>query len=267
MSHCYQRAPLASLLAAGVLLGGCFSSEQGEAIKRDVEQLKKEISSRTGKADQERKQLQKVMEQATALLTRNSADVGAQVERLQTQNSKLFGQIEESNKAINDLNTKLAQIQAKVEVNAEKSEANTSTPPPQTLNKDDLYGQAKRKMAAGDHVVARKLLRQFIGRFPGDSRAPVAQRMVGDSYYLQQKFAAAVIEYRKILQKYKSSSAVGDALYKIGMSFYQLKYCSDARSFLTQFTRRFRRHRQASNAKKLIKLIYRYRRNRQFCRS
>ena len=35
-----------------------------------------------------------------------------------------------------------------------------------------------------------------------------------------------MIEYRKILEKYKNSSAVSDALYKIGMSFYQLKYCT-----------------------------------------
>ena len=86
---------LAPHFAVVLLLPSCFSSSDGEALQRDVAVLKNQVSNEIGKAETKRKQLQKVMEQATALLTRNSADVGAQVERIQNQNNKLNGQIEE----------------------------------------------------------------------------------------------------------------------------------------------------------------------------
>jgi len=60
-------------------LSACLSSDEGEALKRDVEQLKKQLHKESGRAENSRQELQKVMEQATALLTRNNADVGAQV--------------------------------------------------------------------------------------------------------------------------------------------------------------------------------------------
>ena len=255
-------AILVALLAT--LVSGCFSSEEGEALKRDVEELKKRLSSRVEEGEKARKRLQKVMEQATALLTRNSADVGAQVERIQQQYAKLTGQLEELQKQVHDANQKFAQLQAKVEVNTEKTDAQNQTQAPATPQ--ELLKQAQAKRDANDHVSSRRLLRQFIGRFPTDAKAAQVQRMLGDSYFIEQKFPEAVVEYRKVLTKYKRNrSAVALALYKIGMSFYELKWCTDAKSFLQQFVRKHRRHGKASSAKKVLKLIRRYRRNRQFC--
>jgi TolA-binding protein len=264
-----QRAANLSVVLLGlaiVAIGGCFSSDEGEALQRDVAELKKKLAAESGNAEQARQELQKVLEQATALLTRNSADVGAQVERIQTATAKLQGQIEELNKSIEDLKQKLNQLQAKVDVNTEATQAagNTQAVMP---DKDTLYASGRQKTAAGEHVEGRKLLRQFLNSFGGDPRAATAQRLLGDSYYAEQKFAPAIVEYRKVLEQHKTNGReVAEALYKVGMSFYQLKFCGDAKDFLQQFTSRFRRHKQATAARRVLKLIRRYRNNRQFCR-
>jgi TolA-binding protein len=122
------------------------------------------------------------MEQATVLLTRNSADVGAQVDRLQ------------------------AKVDVKLEKLSGESPQNKEAPVPD--NKDELFQQASTKLAAGDHQEARRLLRAFISRFASDPRMDRAQLMLGDSYFSEQKFAPAIVEYKKIVEQYGQSAIV-----------------------------------------------------------
>lgn len=246
----------AALLALGA---GCVSSEEGDALKRDITELKRQLAQNTGQAESERKKLQRVMEKATALLTRNSADVGAQVERIQTQNARLVGQIEELKQALGMMTQQLSQLKASLDVKRETTTQQNNS----ALNREELYQLGKQKVERGEHVAGRKLLRQFLTDSPRDKRAPLAQRLLGDSYYQEQKYTHAIVEYKKLL----SGADAAEARYRIGLSFYQLKYCGDAKTFLADFVKNNRRHPHLSNAKKILRLIKRYRRNRSFCQS
>lgn len=262
--------PIAALLGVVLLgLGGCWTSRsEGEALRRDVDSLKREISSDMRKAEQERVKLQRIMEQATALLTRNSADVGVQVERLQAKVDKLSGDMDERQRKLTDLAQKLSEYQAKTDVKLEglSSDSAQNKNPPISNDKDELFRNASAKLTAGDHQEARRLLRHFITRFSTDSRMDRAQLMLGDSYYAEQKFAPAIVEYKKIIEQYQQSTVVPDALAKIGMSFYQLKFCADAQLFFSQLLKKHKKHPQAATATKILKLIKRYKNNREFCR-
>ena len=258
------------LLAGGVGLwgSGCWTSQsEGEALRRDVDLLKRELSSDIEKANQERVKLQKVIEQATALLTRNNADVGAQVERVQAKMDKVIGEMEERQRKVDDLIQRFTDFQAKVDVKLEglSSESAQNKNPPVPDDKGELFQLASSKLSSGDHQEARRLLRHFISRYSNDPRMDKAQLMLGDSYYAEQKFAPAIVEYKKIIEQYKQSPSVPDALAKIGMSFYQLKFCSDAQLFFSQLTKRYKHHPQAATASKVLSLIRRYKNNRSFC--
>jgi TolA-binding protein len=261
-----------TLLALALSLAGstgCFTSKsEGEDLRRDVEKLKQELHANMDRANQERIKLQKIMEQATALLTRNSADVGAQVDRLQAKVDALSGQNEERQKKLDDLAQKFGDFQAKVDVKLEKlsGESSQNKEAPVPGNKDELFQQASAKLAAGDHQEARRLLRAFISRFPSDPRGDRAQLVLGDSYYSEQKFAPAIVEYKKIVEQFRQSATVPDALAKIGMAFYQLKFCADAQLFFSQLLKLHKNHPQAKTAQKVLKLIQRYRRDRNVCR-
>lgn len=261
----------ATISTLGLLLAlgsaGCMTTGEGEALRKEVASLKKSLSKTQLRADKELQKLQKVMEQATALLTRNNADVGAQVDRLQQNVAKLTGGAEENAKTVQELSKRFADFQAKVDVKLENlsSGAPQKKQAPVPEDKDKLFTLAQGRINAGKHQEGRRLLRHFLVRFEKDSRVPDAWLQLGNSYYAQGKFANAIQEYRKVIEKYKRSKAVPEALYKIGMSFYQLKYCSDARVFFSELTRKHRRHRAAKSAYKTLKLIRRYRRNRRFC--
>jgi TolA-binding protein len=262
--------PIAALFGVALLgLGGCWTSRsEGEVLRRDVDSLKRQISADMRKAEQERVKLQRIMEQATGLLTRNNADVGVQVERLQAKVDKLSGDLDERQRKMNELAQKFADYQAKIDVKIEglSGESAQNKNPPVPNDKEELFRNASAKLAAGDHQEARRLLRHFITRFPTDSRMDKAQLMLGDSYYAEQKFAPAIVEYKKIIEQYQQSTVVPDALAKIGMSFYQLKFCADSQLFFSQLLKKHKKHPQAATATKILQLIKRYKSNRQFCR-
>jgi TolA-binding protein len=252
-----------------LLVTSCFyMKSEGDAVKREVDELKQKLSGDLAKAETERVKLQKIMEQATALLTRNSADVGAQVERIQSKVDKLSGQMDLVEATVRELQQRTAEFQAKVDVKLEglQTGGGTAKAPPVPENKDELFQQAQNKISAGDHQEGRRLLRHFIERNPSDTRIDRAQLVLGDSYFSEQKFAQAIVEYKKIVEQFKQSSIVPDALYKIGMAFYQLKFCTDADLFLSQLIKRHKTHAQASRAEKVLQLIKRYKRDPKFCR-
>jgi len=259
---------LTSLVAVVCLSGsGCWTSKtEGEALRRDVDKLKAELSKTAERSKQERVKLQEVMEQATALLTRNSADVGAQVERIQAKQAKLSGQLEEATRTLDELKTGFNVVKGKVEVKQDSASARAQNTPATPTDKDELFKLAEHKVKVGRHKEGRRLLKQFLDNFPQDQRAAQAQLIYGNSFFAQQKFAPAIIKYKGILEKHESSQAHPEALFKIGMAFYQLKYCSDADLWLKQFLAKYKRHSQAPRAKKVRNLIKRYRRNRDFCR-
>jgi TolA-binding protein len=252
-----------------VLLGaaapGCFTTkDEGDALRREINELKQQAAQDR----RQREKLKQVIEQATALLTRNSADAGVQVERLQAKVAQLTGMVEERQKKLDDLAQRLAEFQAKVDVKLEglANQSAQNQNPPTPTDKDELFQQASAKLSAGDQQEARRLLRHFIDRFPKDPRIDKAQLMLGDSYYAEQKFAPAIVEYKKIIEQYRQSAVVPDALAKIGMAFYQLKFCSDAELFFSQLLKKHKKHPQAANASRVLNLIRRYRKNREVCR-
>lgn len=259
--------PTVALIAVltGALGTGCWTSqEQGDALRRDIDKLNKHLHADVQHSTEERKKLQKVMEQATALLTRSSADVGAQVERLQARIDRLTGQVEEQQQKVDNVDQQLAKLS--VQVDRLASGAPPPDQPPIPTDPNALFRQARAKLASGEHDEARRLLRHFLSSHPKDSRASHAQLMLGDSYFAQQQFAKAIVEYKKILEKNRNSRAYPDALYKTGMGFYQLKFCSDAKVFLTQLVKHHRRHSQVKRAQKVLRLIRAHRHNRAVCR-
>ena len=257
------------LLLAVALVGACgYPKPDGEALRKEVNALKQELATNRESAKKERAKLQKVMEQVTSLLTRNNADVGAQVDRMSAKLAKITGQMETAVDKVNKFQTKFDAFKATVDVKLEglsgRTAGNKNAPVP--TDKDQLFKLAQSKFTANDHQEARRLVRHFMERFSKDPRIHKAQLMLGDSYFAEQKFAPAIVEYKKIIEQHKKSASVPDALFKIGMAFYQLKFCSDAALFFRELRKNHNRHPQMKRANKVLKLIKRYRRNRNVCR-
>jgi TolA-binding protein len=271
MRQCSRLSSNRPLFATLLLfaLTGCMSKSDGEALRKDIEALKSQISSLQLQSEKERKKLQEVMEKATRLLTRNSADIGAQVDRLQTKVAKISGTAEEAARKVSELGKKYSDFQAKVDVRLEKIIAGVPEKKQNPVPTDaaQLFKEGRTKIARGRHKEGRRYLGHFVRLFPKDKRAPQAWLWLGHSYFRQGKFANAIQEYAKVIKQYGRSNAVPDALFHAGMAFWELKYCSDARKFLSELLVRHRRHPLCTRAKKVIKLIRKFRKNKRFCAS
>lgn len=248
-----------------VLATGCYASrDETTALRKEVAQVRQQINEDMRRAQEERRKLEELIEKATKLLARNSADIGAQVERMQQKLDRTSGRTDEQQRNIDELRQNQAKLEVKLEglSRSDAQSANAQMPE----DKEQLYSLAISKFNANDFSESRRLLRNFISRFAQDQRLPQAQLYLGDSYFSEQKFAPAIVEYKIILEQYQQSTQVPDALYKIGMAFYQLKYCNDAQLFFGQLLKKHKNYVYATRAEKALLAIKQNRNNYSFCR-
>lgn len=259
------------LLGAVALGAGCMSHQDGAALRRDVDRMRGELQQERDESGRAREQLRQVIERATGLLTRNSADLGAQVEAQQQRLAQLSGAVEQLGRELQALQRGVGEVEARINGRPDGAQGAASGSVAAAAlpeGADALFALASEKLRAGGDVGAgRQLLRQFIARFPSDGRTVGAQLTLGNSLFAEQKYAAAIAEYRKVVEQHAQSPAVPEALYQIGLSFHQLKFCSDAEGFLTELLKRHRSSLFADKANGLLKLIRRYRSDKRICSS
>jgi len=111
------------LLALAALGGaaaapGCVTSGEGEKMQADIASLKSRLDD-IDKRDKEYKEqvvrLRKVLDEATALLTRNSADVGAKAAKAEQDIAALQGRIEEMAHNVDQQNRQTADQENRLE--------------------------------------------------------------------------------------------------------------------------------------------------------
>lgn len=101
------------------------------------------------------------------------------------------------------------------------------------INTDDpnkAFEIAKRKFDRGDYVSAIEDFSIIKILFPGTDVIEKAQFYIAESYFYQKEYLLAEYEYSNFLKDYPSLSPLyPDALYKLGLTFYNLspKYSLD----------------------------------------
>jgi TolA-binding protein len=242
---------------------GCTTSSEGEAMRHDISDLKTRLDA-IDKRDVEYKaqvvRLKKVLDEATALLARNSADLGAKAAKNEADVAALTGRIEELNHTLeqqvrqssddrNRLETRLAALEQTQGKIADKVALNMPD------DKEQLWSQAGQRLGAGQREEGRRFFRTFIQRFPQDPRAPQAYLAIGQSFIQESKYPNAAAEFQKVLDNYASSSEVPEAMWQLASTFTQLKFCSDARALLGDLVKRYPRSPRVPEARSQIKQL------------
>jgi TolA-binding protein len=206
------------------------------------------------------KELQDVLDQATEVLKRGSADVGAQVEQIRDQLNETSGQVAELQHRQDVVDQQITSQQSQLAtMSASASSAQQPKPavdPSQIpADKNAHFAAAYQAYQSADYDKARALWREYITRYPNDAKAGEAQYWIGASYTQQNKPATALGEYRKVISDYAKSSAVNVALYGMGDAFYRLHACTDAKSAVAALIKRKPDSTLGERAKKLQKDI------------
>jgi TolA-binding protein len=249
---------LLALLGSGlVATSSCTTSSEGEAMRHDIADLKGRLDA-IDKRDAEYKdqvvRLHKVLDEATALLTRNSADLGAKAARSEADIAALTGRIEELNHNLDQQLRQSGDDRLRIETRLgalEQTQTKIADKVALTMpdDKEQLWSQAASRLAAGQRDEARRFYRSFISRFPQEPRASQAYLALGQSYTQESKYPNAAAEFQKVLDNYASSPEVPEAMWQLALTFTQLKFCTDARALLTDLVRRYPKSARLGDAK------------------
>jgi TolA-binding protein len=260
--------PLAATLAlASSGLSGCFlwtSADDGATLRTRADTLEARVAeleateasfrSDVETAHSKMAELEDVLARATELLTRNSADTGAQVEALAARIAAQDGLIDELRHELERLHTEYSEMEhdyedrmnklarrAGLDVELDESEIPASA--------DDHFHAGEVAYEAREFSTARALFRAFVTRHGEDARADDAQYFVGQSYLLEDRPATALGELRRVLTSYEDSDRVPYALFAMSEAFWRLHACDEARTSLEAISRAHSRSGVASDAR------------------
>jgi len=270
---------LGGALAATPMLTSCVTTKkEGEAMRTDIAQLKArldEADRREADAKVQMVRLKEVLEEATALLTRNSADVGAKVSKAEQDLAIVNGRIEELDHTLNELHAQAGNDHARLEALAQTQEQLRTTQqkvvekvaPTIPEDKDQLWAAAKEKLDGGYWDDARRFYRSFVQRFPKDGHAPQALLYVGQAYVSERKYPLAAGEFQKVLDAYPKASEVAEAMWQLALAFQEMKFCGDAKTLLGDLQKRYPRSPRAKEAKAKVKELERLAKDKTKCTS
>ena len=250
-------------LGAAAATPGCVTSGEGEKMQADIAALRARLDD-IDKRDKEYKEqvvrLRKVLDEATALLTRNSADVGAKAAKAEQDIAALQGRIEEMAHNVDQQNRQTADQENRLETRLaalEQTQTKIVDKVAPTLpdDKDQLWTQAGQRLASGQRDDGRRFYRVFIQRFPQDPRAPQAYMAIGMSFVQEGKYPNAAAEFQKVMNLYDKSPEVPEAMWQLSVAFVQLHFCTDARALLNDLVKRYPKSSRAGDAKGELKTI------------
>lgn len=266
-------------LSSLCLLGGCFAfmtKQEGKELGDKIEEVRNMSAKNEVRAgelakqmDDQLKRLKEVVDEATKVVTRNSADVGLTVQKLQNDLAQLTGRIDDLQHASDALTKQFQDYRAASDTKLE-SLTNTMTAaksPPMPETPDAMFAEGEKRLAAQQWADARRLFEAFTNRYATDARAARAQYDIGEAYMGEKRFANAIGAYTKVVDNFPKSEIVPDAMYRNGTAFYALKYCSDAKVYFQELLKRYPKTSWKKDAGDQLKNLARDGKNKNLCAS
>jgi TolA-binding protein len=261
-----RRAAGAFALAALLGVAGgpaCVTTSEGDKMRADIADLRAKldkIEKRDKEYTEQVARLRTVLDQATKLLTRNSADVGAKAAKAEQDIAMLQGRIEELTHTMEQQSRQSADQDNRIEtrlatLEQQQTKIVDKVAPTLPDDKEQLWQQAAQRLASGQRDDGRRFYRVFIQRFPQDPRAAQAYLAIGMSFVQEGKQPNAAAEFQKVLTVYPSAPEVPEAMWQLSLAFVQLHFCTDARSLLGDLVKRYPKSPRANDARSELKTI------------
>lgn len=258
-------------VALVMLAGGCVTTGEGDKMRADIGSLRERVEAmdrRDAEINEQVTRLRSVLDQATGLLQRNSADLGSKVAKNETDLAALTGQLEEARHLIEDLQRKINEQMARLGgIESTTSKIVDKVAPSIPEDKESLWREAQNRMNGGMREDARRFFRAFIQRFPQDPRSPQAQIALGQMSAIEGKHTQAAAEFQKVLDSYRNSPEVPEAMWLLAQSFVELKFCSDAKVLLQDMEKRYPRSGRVKDVKVKLRELQKIGRDKRLCTS
>lgn len=255
-----------------MVVGGCATTDDLKKSQRDYDSKLSTIRADVDKLQARLDALEKNVADSTRDLRKNQADLGADFGSVRDNVQTMRGQVEEMHKEFSgvgkgqNLKTRLDDmafrigylenflgIARKESTNGAKVEgvgvgAAEATAEPKN-DVEAAYNACYRLFKEGQYVKAREEFVKFLKQHPKTAYSDNAQFWIGETWYVEDKFERAIVEYQKVVKDYPNGDKVPYALLKQGMAFQKLGDKASARIVYNQVIKKYPQTNQARVAK------------------
>lgn len=248
-----------ALLLAGVLLAtgtiGCAAPAR--PMREDITPRGGDVEKLQARLDQFEKNQAATMKTIRESQANLGADLGAVRDELRT----LRGQIEGMDKSpqlkrqLDDLSARVADLEnarksGSREPDRQRPEAAAVEPPAeQKTDPKTAYNACYKLFKDGQNVKAREEFQKFLTQHPKTPYSGSAQFWIAETWYVDDKYEKAIVEYEKVIKGYPASEKVPHAMLKQGMAFQKLDDDGSAKIVYQQIVKKYPQTQQAKVAR------------------
>jgi len=267
-----KKATICLLSILLFVIGGCATTDDLKKSQRDYDSKISTLRADVDKLQARIDALEKNVADSTRDLRKNQADLGADFGSVRDNVQNMRGQVEEMHKEFSgvgkgqNLKTRLDDmafrigylenflgIAKKESTNGAKVEgvgvgAAEATAEPKN-DVEAAYNACYKLFKEGQYVKAREEFVKFLKQNPKTAFSDNAQFWVGETWYVEDKFERAIVEYQKVVKDYPNGDKVPYALLKQGMAFQKLGDKASAKIVYNQVIKKYPQTNQARVAK------------------
>jgi tol-pal system protein YbgF len=218
---------------------GCVWKSTGDEMQQDIEAIRAEqnamqenyeeeksrLTEMIASARQDVSELKEVLKEARALLQRNNADLGVEIQKNRQEVSELRGHVEQMEFKLAKLEQNLELFREDVDLRFDGREvALPDQPVP-------LFEHGKKAFDEGEFRQARKAFEKFSEQFATHGKAADAQYLLGQTYFREEQWVTSVFEFQKVVENHDKSTRVDDATYHIGAALLKMGRCDQAKGW------------------------------------
>jgi len=251
-------------LAVGiVLMAGCATRQDVITLDRRTVSLENKYADLASKYTATREDLSSLgadRDENYQSFSDYKAEMRAEFQHYKRELQLLNGRVDEEDhrleRHIADMTARLDALEQRL---AKLEKGNVTQPPatggaPATGEEKepaealDLYAKGKQLFDTEDYSGARSAFESLLKKFPQSDQADNAQFWIGETYYRENWFEKAILEYQKVIENYPKGNKVPAALLKQGMAFTELGDKENARLIFKELIDRFPRSTEAKIA-------------------
>lgn len=214
-------------------------------------------------------------------IRQQTAGARANIERLKEELRLLKGDFEENNyqlerrlkffqasiqnlesrmahieKTLNIKNTRINQIEEYLDFEPDSESGAPRTKPKaiskKVLSEDEIYTAAIQLIDEKKYEAGRKKLKRFLKRHPQSTRADNAQFWIAETYFREEWYEKALIEYQNVIERYPKGNKVPAAYLKQALAFEKIGDKANARLVLRELIKKFPRVNEAQIARQKL---------------
>lgn len=203
------------------------------------------------------------MSQELRLLGGRIEEVEYKIDRKMTdgdaRNMKQQERLDEVSIEIQKIDQRVAAIERYLGLDRKTTKNEIPSAAPQPVVPDsaptDFYADGKAAFDKGEWDKARGLFGELLKNDPTSANADNAQFWIGETYYNEQWFEKAILEYQTVIEQYPKGNKVPAAMLKQGLAFLKLGDQSNARLVLKRLIQYYPKSNEASIATAKLKDI------------